>query len=102
MPFIETEKANTQLTIYAATKKATESMAHAYPDRDFPATLPSVYHLPATDDPVNISAVVNRYDQLRCTDPAYPATLRAHAEAHLTWDAKMAPVKEWLSGRGAA
>ena len=30
MPFIETEKAETQLTIYAATKKATESMGHAY------------------------------------------------------------------------
>ncbi|WP_313193445.1 NAD-dependent epimerase/dehydratase family protein [Shinella zoogloeoides] len=30
MPFIETEKADSQLTIYAATKKANESMAHAY------------------------------------------------------------------------
>jgi UDP-glucuronate 4-epimerase len=30
MPFQETEKADTQLTIYAATKKANESMAHAY------------------------------------------------------------------------
>ncbi|WP_112310548.1 NAD-dependent epimerase/dehydratase family protein [Pseudogemmobacter bohemicus] len=30
MPFIETEKADTQLTIYAATKKATESMGHSY------------------------------------------------------------------------
>lgn len=30
MPFIETTKADTQLTIYAATKKATESMSHAY------------------------------------------------------------------------
>lgn len=30
MPFQETEKADTQLTIYAATKKATESMGHAY------------------------------------------------------------------------
>lgn len=30
MPFHETEKADTQLTIYAATKKATESMAHAH------------------------------------------------------------------------
>ena len=30
MPFSETEKADTQLTIYAATKKANESMAHAY------------------------------------------------------------------------
>jgi len=30
MPFQETEKADTQLTIYAATKKATESMAHAH------------------------------------------------------------------------
>jgi UDP-glucuronate 4-epimerase len=30
MPFRETEKADTQLTIYAATKKANESMGHAY------------------------------------------------------------------------
>ena len=30
MPFAETQKADTQLTIYAATKKASESMAHAY------------------------------------------------------------------------
>lgn len=30
MPFTEMEKADTQLTIYAATKKANESMAHAY------------------------------------------------------------------------
>ena len=30
MPFVETEKADMQLTIYSATKKANESMAHAY------------------------------------------------------------------------
>lgn len=30
MPFVETERADTQLTIYAATKKANESMGHAY------------------------------------------------------------------------
>ena len=30
MPFEETSKADTQLTIYAATKKASESMAHSY------------------------------------------------------------------------
>lgn len=30
MPFIETEKSDTQLTIYAATKKANEAMAHSY------------------------------------------------------------------------
>ena len=30
MPFAETDKADTQLTIYAATKKANESMAHSY------------------------------------------------------------------------
>lgn len=30
MPFSETQKADLQLTIYAATKKATESMGHAY------------------------------------------------------------------------
>lgn len=30
MPFRETEKADTQISLYAATKKATESMAHTY------------------------------------------------------------------------
>lgn len=30
LPFVETEKADTQLTIYAATKKANESMGHSY------------------------------------------------------------------------
>lgn len=40
MPFTETEKADTQLTIYAATKKASESMAHAYAHiYDLPTTM---------------------------------------------------------------
>ena len=40
MPFIETEKADTQLTIYAATKKANESMGHAYANLyDLPTTM---------------------------------------------------------------
>jgi UDP-glucuronate 4-epimerase len=30
MPFVETEKTDAQLTIYAATKKANENMAHSY------------------------------------------------------------------------
>ncbi len=30
MPFVETDKADTQLTVYAATKKAMESLAHSY------------------------------------------------------------------------
>ena len=40
MPFSESEKADTQLTIYAATKKATESMGHAYAHLwDLPTTM---------------------------------------------------------------
>lgn len=39
MPFVETEKADAQLTIYAATKKANESMGHAYAH---------IYNLPTT------------------------------------------------------
>jgi len=40
MPFTETEKADTQLTVYAATKKANESMAHAYAHLwDLPTTM---------------------------------------------------------------
>src|SRR6056297_1178627 len=40
MPFVETEKADTQLTIYAATKKANESMGHAWAHiHDLPTTM---------------------------------------------------------------
>jgi len=40
MPFSETEKADTQLSIYAATKKAAESMAHSYAHLfDIPTTM---------------------------------------------------------------
>ncbi|WP_018147493.1 SDR family NAD(P)-dependent oxidoreductase [Henriciella marina] len=40
MPFSEMEKADTQLTMYAATKKANESMAHSYAHLyDLPTTM---------------------------------------------------------------
>lgn len=40
MPFVETEKADTPLTIYAATKKANEMMAHSYAHLwDLPTTM---------------------------------------------------------------
>ncbi|MEO9576802.1 MAG: NAD-dependent epimerase/dehydratase family protein [Tateyamaria sp.] len=40
MPFAETDKADTPLTIYAATKKANESMAHSYAHLwDLPITM---------------------------------------------------------------
>ena len=40
MPFVETEKADTPLTIYAATKKANEAMAHSYAHLwDLPTTM---------------------------------------------------------------
>lgn len=40
MPFAETQKADTQLTIYAATKKANESMGHSYAHiYDLPTTM---------------------------------------------------------------
>ena len=40
MPFDENEKADTQLTIYAATKKANENMAHSYAHLwDIPTTM---------------------------------------------------------------
>jgi UDP-glucuronate 4-epimerase len=40
MPYVETDKADTQLTIYAATKKATEAMGHSYAHLwDLPTTM---------------------------------------------------------------
>ncbi len=45
MPFSEMEKADTQLTIYAATKKANESMAHSYAHLwNLPTTMFRFFH----------------------------------------------------------
>ena len=70
-----------------------------YPDGDFPADFPLVHHVCANDSPVDIARLVNWYKDLRSTEPDYPQKLRAHAEAHLSWDAKMAPVVDWLATR---
>ena len=43
MPFAETDKADNQLTIYAATRKANEAMAHSYAH---------LWNLPTYDVPV--------------------------------------------------
>jgi nucleoside-diphosphate-sugar epimerase len=61
MPFIETEKADTQLTIYAATKKANESMGHAYAHLyDLPTTMFRFFTVYGPWGPVPAHAVIQQ------------------------------------------
>jgi glycosyltransferase involved in cell wall biosynthesis len=66
----------------------------AYADRDFQTELPFVFHAPATDEPLDIAALVRFFDELRLSRPSYPAEMRAFALERLTWQVKMAPVCE--------
>jgi hypothetical protein len=68
-------------------------------DPDFPPGTPFVHRVPADDSPVDIAALVAWHGRLMRDHPGYRAEMRAHARAHLTWDAKMAPVADYLQGR---
>jgi glycosyltransferase involved in cell wall biosynthesis len=67
-----------------------------YPDRDFPPVLPFVFHAPGDDSVLDVAGVMAFHANLRSSHPDYPATMRAYAESHLTWQAKMQPVVEFL------
>jgi hypothetical protein len=63
-----------------------------YCDRDFSANLPFVLQVPATDDPIDIEAVLHFYDRLKANCPNYPLDMHDFAQQNLTWQVKMAPV----------
>ena len=66
-------------------------------ENDFYAIAEFVHVSAANDNPVDLADVFNWYQRLQSEDRS--AKLRAHAEAYLSWDAKMAPVVAWLSNR---
>lgn len=69
-----------------------------YNDRDFPADIPFVQQVPATDDPIDIVAVLHFYAHLRSTRPNYPSEMRDFAQQNLTWQVKMSPVGRAILG----
>lgn len=71
-------------------------------DRDFGPDFPYAFHAPVNDTPVDISAVIAFFDDLRVSRPDYPERMRGHAETNLTWTAKMAPVIAALNDLAAA
>lgn len=72
-----------------------------YPDRDFGQNLAFVHHISAEDTPLDIAGLIAWYSALRQEHPGFSALMRQHAETHLTWHAKMAPVVDWLNAQRA-
>ncbi len=73
-----------------------------YPDRDFPDSLPFVFHLPPDDSPADIGAIVEWYRDLRAGHANLAQEMRRYAEAHLTWHSKFRPVIDWLRKRSGS
>jgi glycosyltransferase involved in cell wall biosynthesis len=71
------------------------SFVTANRDADFPPGMPHVWNVPADDTPIDITSLQDWYRNM--SDGR--ARLRAYAEAHLTWEAKMAPVADWLNSQ---
>jgi len=82
--------------------KAREYCARGIPfvlasdDPDFPAELPFVHHVPSNDAPLDLPALVKFDAQLRQTTPTIHQEMRRYAEKHLTWEAKLEPVVQYL------
>jgi len=64
----------------------------AYEDRDFPTTLPFAFHAPASDEPIDVQAILDFYMKLHNRYPAFPSDMRKYAEDNLSWRAKLMPV----------
>jgi len=85
--------------------KAREYCARGIPfvlasdDPDFPAGLPFVHHVPADDSPLDVSAVVDFYENLQETNSEISRSMRCYAEEYLTWDAKLEPLVHYLQER---
>lgn len=65
-------------------------------ERDFGTDLPFVFHVPASDDPVDIAGLIDWFDALRARLPDYPGLMRAYAEQNLSWKTKLRPVVAYL------
>lgn len=63
-----------------------------YEDRDFDDDLPFVFRAPASEEPVDIGALVAFYERLRVHHPDFTKEMRSYACQRLTWQAKLSPV----------
>jgi glycosyltransferase involved in cell wall biosynthesis len=62
-------------------------------DPDFPATLNFVHYVPGDDSPLDITALIEFYENL-AADRNFPKTMRDYALENLDWKSKIAPVLE--------
>ena len=67
-----------------------------YDDHDFLGSLPFVFRAPASDEPLDIAAVLAFHHRLRLQEPDFSAHMRSYAESHLDWVIKLAPVNHLL------
>jgi len=65
-------------------------------DPDFPDTTPYVHRVPADESAIDIREIVHFIEQLRRDHPRYASEMRAYAESRLTWQAKLAPVVDFV------
>ena len=82
--------------------KAREYCARGIPfvlaseDADFPERLKFVHRVPASEDPLDIRALIDFHARLGRETDALVDEIRAYAEAHLTWKAKLSPLVDYL------
>jgi len=82
--------------------KAREYCARGIPfvlashDPDFPPELPFVLHVPSTDDPLDISTMVEFSAEVQKKHPTNNRDMRSYAGKRLTWEAKLEPLAQFL------
>lgn len=65
-------------------------------DGDFTPKTANVYHIPSDESSLDIASLRAWFAEISPRQAEVRAALRTYAEAHLSWDAKMAPVAAWM------
>ena len=71
-------------------------------DDDFPSSMRHVHHIPPDETPVDIAFLRTWCEAMASERAQVRSDLRVYADTHLSWDAKIAPVTEWLKARTSA
>jgi glycosyltransferase involved in cell wall biosynthesis len=67
------------------------------PDLDFELNFPFVFRVPATDAPIDIEELYQKWREVQLSNPDYASEMRQYAEQNLDWRQKVVPLIQVLN-----
>jgi glycosyltransferase involved in cell wall biosynthesis len=67
------------------------------PDLDFEGNFPFILRVPATDAPIDIEELYQKWREIQLSNPDYTSEMRQYAEQNLDWKQKVVPLIQVLN-----